>query len=158
MEKIYKTKNYKETQELGKKLAKEILNLPKKKTATVLGLSGNLGGGKTTFLQGFFKGLGIKEKVLSPTFVIMKRFQILLVVKSTLSRDFSDRCFYHFDCYRLNKPEEILELSFEKIIKNPQNIVAIEWPEKIKKYLPKETIFINFKFIDEKTRELTIKR
>jgi tRNA threonylcarbamoyladenosine biosynthesis protein TsaE len=56
-----------------------------------LGLTGNLGGGKTTFMQGLQWVLGVKEKILSPTFVIMKHFGN----------------FYHIDCYRINKPEEI---------------------------------------------------
>ena len=139
VDKKFTTTSYKQTQKLGEKLAKEILNMPKQKMAVVLGLSGNLGGGKTTFLQGFAKGLGVKEKILSPTFVIMKKF----------------KNFYHFDCYRFNKPEEILELGFKDIISNPENIVAIEWPEKVKKVLPKNTIKINFKFIDKNKREIT---
>ena len=152
VEKIYTTKSYKETQKLGQNFAREILalSLPKGEndSAAVLALCGNLGGGKTTFLQGFAKGLGIKEKILSPTFVIIKKFKVSNrpVVKSTLSRTFHDRYFYHFDCYRINNPEEILDLGFEKIISNPKNIVAIEWPEKIKKVLPKNIIKIDFKF------------
>ena len=109
------TRNYRQTQKLGERLAKEILKTPLQKTAVILGLKGNLGGGKTTFLQGFAKGLGIKEKILSPTFVIMKKFQIAPVVKSTPWRGIHDRWFYHFDCYRINKPEEILEFDFRLI-------------------------------------------
>lgn len=141
------TKNSKETQKLGETFAKKILlSQASQKTAIVLGLAGNLGGGKTTFLQGFAKGLNINDKILSPTFIIYRKFQIPKF-----------KYFYHFDCYRINKPEEILELGFEEIISNPKNIVAIEWPEKIKKFLPAKTISINFKFINEKTREINIK-
>ncbi|MEK7562437.1 MAG: tRNA (adenosine(37)-N6)-threonylcarbamoyltransferase complex ATPase subunit type 1 TsaE [Patescibacteria group bacterium] len=146
------TKSAEETQKLGKNFAKSILSSAhynmrshismREKSATVVCLRGDLGGGKTTFLQGFAKGLQIKEKILSPTFVIMKHFAN----------------FYHFDCYRINKPEEILELGFKKIILDPKNIVAIEWPEKIGKLLPKNSIKIKFKVIDEKTRELTFKK
>lgn len=143
--KKYITKNYKETQKLGENLALVVARsvaTKQPKTAVVLALRGNLGGGKTTFLQGFAKGLGIKEKILSPTFVILKKF----------------KNFYHIDCYRLNKPEEIFELNWKEIISNPKNIVAIEWPEKIKKVLPKNIIKIDFKLIDEQTRELTIEK
>lgn len=135
------TKNYKETQKLGEKFAKKILKIPQQKSAVVLGLQGNLGGGKTTFLQGFAKGLQIKEKILSPTFVILKRF----------------KNFYHIDCYRLKNEKDILELGFKEIISNPKNIVAIEWPERVKKVLPKDLIEINFKFIDENKREVNFK-
>jgi len=144
MIKKYTTKSFLETQKLGENLVLVIARTPPRrgtkqsKTAVVLALQGNLGGGKTTFLQGFAKGLNIQDKILSPTFVIMKRLGN----------------FYHFDCYRINKPEEILELGFAEIISDPKNIVAIEWPEKIKKYLPKNTIKIDFKFIDENTREI----
>ena len=141
MDKKYTTKSFQDTQKLGQDFAQEVLDLQKKSGAIVLCLEGNLGGGKTTFLQGFAKGLGIKEKILSPTFVIMKKFGN----------------FYHFDCYRINKPEEILELGWKEIISDPQNIVAIEWPEKIKKYLPKNTIKADFKFINEETREIEFK-
>jgi len=137
----YITKNYKATQKIGEVFAKEILKLPKGKSAIVLGLKGNLGAGKTTFLQGFAKGLDVKEKILSPTFVILKRF----------------KNFYHIDCYRLKNHKEVLELDFKKIISNPKNIVAIEWPEKIKKILPQNTIFIDFKFIDKNKREINFK-
>ena len=137
----YLTTSFKQTQKVGENFAKEILKLQPKNSATVLALYGNLGGGKTTFLQGFAKGLGVKDKILSPTFVIQKRFQN----------------FYHIDCYRLKKANDILELNFETIISDPKNIIAIEWPEKIKKLLPKDAIKIDFKFISENEREIKIK-
>lgn len=161
MVKKYITKSYKQTQKLGKNLAKEVLALRDSKgaphgennSAVVFGLQGNLGGGKTTFLQGFAKGLGIKEKILSPTFVILKHFKIPIYnIQNTTYTD-----FYHIDCYRLKNEKDILELDFKEIIFNPKNIVAVEWPEKIKKALPKNTGFISFKFIDKNTRELELK-
>ena len=137
------TTSYKQTQKLGEDLAKKVLRLPQDGGATVLSLRGNLGGGKTTFLQGFAIGLGIKEKILSPTFVIMKKFKFG-----------KNRNFYHFDCYRFDKAEDILELGFKEIISDPKNIVAIEWPEKVKKVLPKDFLKIKFKFIDKNKREI----
>jgi len=154
MPKKFITKSYRQTQKLGESLAKEILEIPAQKHAVVLALSGNLGGGKTTFLQGFAKGLGVKDKVLSPTFVIMKRFK---VPSSTF------QSFYHFDCYRFKKAEDILELNFKEIISNPKNIVAIEWPERIKKVLPKNTVWIKFtcpesrRRVDKTKREINFK-
>ena len=140
MDKKITTKNFKETQKLGEDFAKQILKNKPKNSAIVLALEGNLGGGKTTFLQGFAKGLGIKEKILSPTFVIMKRFGN----------------FYHIDCYRLNSEGDILELGIKEVLGNPKNIVAIEWPEKIKNILPKDAIKIEFKFIDANKRDIII--
>jgi tRNA threonylcarbamoyladenosine biosynthesis protein TsaE len=129
--------------------AKEIEN---RKSAVVLGLSGNLGGGKTTFLQGFARGLGIKEKILSPTFVIMKRFHVGALLGSLKFHD-----FYHIDCYRLKTEKDILELDFKKIISNPKNIVAVEWSERIKKALPDNSIVLSFRFIDKNKREIKFK-
>jgi tRNA threonylcarbamoyladenosine biosynthesis protein TsaE len=143
---IHITNSFEETQKLGETLAKQMMESGFKKTAVVLGLQGNLGDGKTTFLQGFAKGLGVDEKILSPTYVIQKRFGI--------KKDFEN--FYHIDCYRLNKPEEILELGWKEIILNPKNIVAVEWPDKIKKFLPKQTISINFKSASENQRKIVI--
>ena len=129
-----------QTQKIGRVLAKEILKTPLRKKARVLGLTGNLGGGKTTFLQGFAWGLRIKEKINSPTFVIMKRF----------------KNFYHFDCYRIQKQKDILDLGFEKIINNPKNIVAIEWADKIKKIIPKDTLWIKFEHLGGNKRRIVI--
>lgn len=132
----YISNSVNETKELGKKLAKQKL------LSNVIVLQGELGSGKTAFTQGFAKGLGIKDKITSPTFVIVKRF----------------KNFYHIDCYRLKSAKEIISLDFKSIIKNPKNIVIIEWPEIIKKFLPKNIITITFKFIDENKREINVRR
>ncbi|MEK7658354.1 MAG: tRNA (adenosine(37)-N6)-threonylcarbamoyltransferase complex ATPase subunit type 1 TsaE [Patescibacteria group bacterium] len=162
------TKSFKETQKIGEKLADEILKLLPQKSAIILGLNGNLGGGKTTFLQGFAKGLGIKEKILSPTFVIYKKFIISPILINKRTQNLEYRQFYHFDCYRIKNYKDFLAIGFsaqggpasgwKEIISNPKNIVAIEWPEKIKKIFPKTAVKINFKFINESARELTINK
>ncbi len=137
-----------ETKKIGNNLAHQILKNKLSKQAIVIGLEGGLGGGKTSFVQGFAKGLGVKEKILSPTFVIMKRFAIQNLRFINL---------YHFDCYRIEKPSELLELGFKKIIQNPNNIVIIEWADKVKKLLPPDASRIRFDFINEKKRKITIK-
>jgi len=142
------TKSEKETENLGKKIGKRILREKIGKSSKVLALEGDLGGGKTVFLKGLAKGLGIKEKVLSPTFIILRKFQIA-------STKFKN--FYHIDCYRIEKPKEILDLGFKEILNNPKNIVAIEWANKIKKILPKRTLKIKFKILGKKEREILIK-
>ena len=138
-----------QTKKLGQKLAKDILKKKPEKTAFVIGLEGELGSGKTTFVQGFAKALGIKEKVLSPTFVIIKRFQF----NNLTIKQFNN--FYHLDCYRIKKPRELLDLGFKEIISNPRNIVAVEWADKIKKIMPEDVLWINFEFIDEKKRKIS---
>ncbi len=152
MQAKYLTTSPSQTKKLGENLAKEILKRPLRKKALrlrsgqalrlrsgqafVIALEGDLGGGKTTFLQGFAKGLGIKEKILSPTFVLMKRFNN----------------FYHIDCYRVKNPKAILDLGFEKIIAEPKNIVAIEWADRIKEILPKDSLIIKFDFLSKEKR------
>lgn len=149
MEKEYLTKNPNQTKKLGEALAKKILKTRPRKGAFIIGLEGDLGGGKTTFLQGFAKGLGIKEKILSPTFIIMRRFRIRVN-----SRKFAD--FYHIDCYRIQRPKEILELGFKEIISNSKNLVAIEWAERIKKILPKNVFILKFEFINRDRRKIVL--
>ena len=149
MKKEYITSSSTQTKKLGQKLAKDILKKKPEKTAFVIGLEGELGSGKTTFVQGFAKALGIKEKVLSPTFVIIKRFQF----NNLTIKQFNN--FYHLDCYRIKKPRELLDLGFKEIISNPRNIVAVEWADKIKKIMPEDVLWINFEFIDEKKRKIS---
>ena len=140
------TESPNQTRKIGEVLAKEVLENPLGGRAFVLGLRGDLGGGKTVFLQGFAKGLGIKERITSPTFVLMRRFPVLA------SRY---KNFYHLDCYRIEGSKDILSLGFKDILSDPQNIVAVEWADKISKLL-KRFVLIRFKFIGEKRRELTI--
>lgn len=142
----YYTNNFLETKQLGEKIVKKVK--PIKSGATVFCLKGDLGAGKTTFLQGFGIGLKIKEKIQSPTFIIMTKY----ILKNN-----NFKKFFHFDCYRLEKPEEIINLGFEEIIANPDNLVAIEWSSKIQKFLPSKRIEIIFETIDEEKRKITVK-
>jgi tRNA threonylcarbamoyladenosine biosynthesis protein TsaE len=138
------TKSPAQTEKLGEILAKEVLKM---KRGIVLALEGDLGGGKTTFLKGFARGLKIKEKILSPTFILMRRFEI---------KNRKIKNFYHFDCYRIENEKEILNLGFKKIIFLPKNLVAVEWAEKIRKILPKNVFLIKFKILGEKKREISL--
>jgi tRNA threonylcarbamoyladenosine biosynthesis protein TsaE len=136
------SKSKAQTQKMAAKLAKKIISEGVEKHARVLALVGDLGAGKTAFTQGFIKSLRIKTHIPSPTFVIYRRYPINLKFKI---KNLKYRNIYHFDLYRIQKPKEIIDLDFKNIIKNPENIVLIEWPEKILKYLPKDTILVNFK-------------
>jgi tRNA threonylcarbamoyladenosine biosynthesis protein TsaE len=134
------TESAQETQKLGIVLAKEIIHQLAEK-ALVIGLEGELGSGKTTFIQGLAKGLGIKERLTSPTFVILKRYGRL----------------FHLDCYRINKPEEILDLDFKEILNQPEDIIVIEWAEKVKKILPKNTLWIKFEHLGQDKRRISLR-
>lgn len=140
------TDSPKQTQKIAELLIKTLITT--KNYPTVFCLHGNLGAGKTTFIQGVAKALNIKEKITSPTFVLMKNFP--------LDKKLSFTNLYHFDCYRFDKPEEVLVLNFKEIIKNPKNLVFIEWPERIKKFIPKNAVWINFKVIGKNKREIKL--
>ena len=135
------------TKEIGKNLARKILKKENPKEATVISLEGDFGGGKTTFAKGFAKGLSIRQRIKSPTFVIMRRYKVKQKSLKNLS-------FYHLDCYRIKSEKEVLDLGLKEIFKEPKNIVLIEWGEKIRKILPKKTIHIKFDFVDKKTRKI----
>ncbi len=108
-------------------------------TATVIGLSGDLGAGKTTFSQGFAKALAVTDTVQSPTFVIMK---IYAIGGSSTAFQKGFRTLIHIDAYRLDKSSELLYLGFEKMTENPENIIVIEWPERVADILPKHATLL----------------
>lgn len=127
------------TKKIGRLLAEKIATARSpKKTAVILALSGDLGSGKTVFVRGFCRFFNVTQKIVSPTFVLMRNFRLN-------SPEIKFNKIYHLDCYRLQKPKEILALNFKAIVNEPQNIVLIEWPEKIRKFLPRKTIKIEFR-------------
>ena len=125
----------------------------------IICLSGDLGTGKTTFTQGLLKGLKIKGPYTSPTFNIIKHYRVtrnakrgaktLCVPRST----FHD--IYHIDAYRIGS-KDILDLGFKDFAGQPNSIVIIEWAERIKKLLPPSALWINFKWVNEKERKITL--
>ena len=104
--------------------------------ATIVALQGDLGSGKTTFAQGFGKIMGVEENMPSPTFVIMKFYDINWKGFKKL---------IHIDAYRLEKEEELLHLGWEKLIKDPENFILVEWPERVEGIIPKDARRVYFK-------------
>lgn len=145
--KQYLTYSEKETKNLAKKLAKNF-------KGGVIGLFGELGAGKTMFAQGFAKGLGIKEKIISPTFVLIRQHKIPNT-KKTLRRSHK-LCLFHIDLYRLENTDKINFLGLEEIWSDPKNIILIEWADKIKKILPKNTTNITIEKLEGNKRSITI--
>ena len=143
------TKNPEETKEFAKVLLKEWLKTNKAKNSNwLVCLYGDLGSGKTTFVQGLAEELLVKETVNSPTFLIMKKY-------SSLKKDNKKYNLYHFDCYRISDYKEILDLGWEEIINGENNIIVIEWPGKIEDILPKKRLNLKFEFVDENTRKIS---
>jgi len=112
------SKSLKETNEIAKMFLEEILqHNTKEGGATVVGLMGNLGAGKTAFFQSTAKHLGVKGKVSSPTFVIMKKYPLKKKKYEFL---------FHLDAYRLKNEGELLHLGWQEIIDNKKHLIFIE--------------------------------
>ena len=139
-----------ETIEFAKKFTRKL------KGGESLGLVGELGSGKTTFVKGLAVGLGIKEPITSPTFVLLKEYDILRPNRHPRGVGKSVRFLVHIDAYRVEKIEDIKSVGIEDCLSRKETIVVVEWAEKIKKILPKHTIYINFKHKSEKEREILI--
>ena len=127
---------------LGEILAKKT----EKNQATIIALSGNLGAGKTTLVQILAKELGVSEKVTSPTFTIMKGYELV-------GGEFKQ--LIHMDAYRIEDLNELGPLRFSEILDNKNNLLFIEWAEKIQSALPSEIVKINIEILSDGRREIT---
>lgn len=138
---ILESNSPKETQKIAIDLAQKII---KTKKGAVITLEGELGAGKTTFTQGFADALGIKDKIKSPTFVLMKKYSIGIFN------------FYHIDCYRVKDEKDLKILELNEILNMSHNIVLIEWPERVSKIIPKNHITVHIDHVSENERKITI--
>jgi tRNA threonylcarbamoyladenosine biosynthesis protein TsaE len=144
--------------DIGRSLSRGTAKSIRENGPIVLALQGDLGAGKTTFVQGFLKGLGSKKRAASPTFVLMRRHALSGASKAAQARS-KLLNVYHIDAYRLKKPEQMAVLKFDEILAEPSNVVLIEWPERAKKLLPKNTLWLKFIYgKKENERTITIKR
>ncbi len=126
------TQSPQETIKLANKLGRHFIG------GTVLALQGDLGAGKTHFTKGLAQALNIQENITSPTFVLLKEY----LVKNN---QHNIKKLIHIDCYRLSNPEELLALGWQELINNAENLIVIEWADKIKSILPPQTRWLNFK-------------
>ena len=132
-------------------IAGEVLTaLVPPKGATVLALKGDLGAGKTAFVKALAKHVGITQEITSPTFVIMKSYEIP-------SHAFL-KTLVHIDAYRIESDDEMRVLKFGEILSDQSNLVCNEWPEKIQNLIPHHTMVIEFTLNQDGTRDLTYKK
>ncbi len=149
----YTIESIDEVRSLARNVLQKILkHKSNMKHATVIALNGELGAGKTTFAKQFAKELGIKEHVISPTFVIQKSY----IIDNNGVKSVNFTKLFHIDAYRLNGLRDARILCIEDTMQNPDHIVLIEWPENIKGALPDDIVNLNFKYIDATVREVTI--
>jgi len=118
--------------------------------ASVIALSGDLGAGKTTFVQTLARVLQIEEVVTSPTFTVMKQYVVSHQNPYNIER------LVHMDAYRLESVAEVGPLRLAEIFTTPLTLVCIEWAEKIADILPPGTIRLDFKSVSETERLVTI--
>ncbi|MDP3772036.1 MAG: tRNA (adenosine(37)-N6)-threonylcarbamoyltransferase complex ATPase subunit type 1 TsaE [bacterium] len=137
MQKIH-SRSRAETKKIARIFAASIGVLPRGKGALVVAMDGELGSGKTAFTQDFAHALGVRERVTSPSFVVMKIYPLPRRKGSGFRR------LVHIDCYRLAKPHELRALGFADMCKDAENIIAIEWAARIKKILPAHAFHLVF--------------
>lgn len=137
MEKI--CKNLSETEQFANQFADFLHG------GEIITLSGDLGAGKTTFTQFLAKSLGIKQTVTSPTFTLMNQY-----LDGRLK-------LYHFDMYRIDDIDEILETGLTEYFGAENSVCVIEWAENIKPLLPRNLIKIEITKLDDTTRKFEIK-
>ena len=133
MEKI--THSAQETKSLAQELLKTL------QPPAVIALYGDLGSGKTTFVQGLAEGLGIKQRLLSPTFIIHRVYPLK-----------NQQQFHHLDLYRV---EDAKFLGLDELFQDQKAIIVIEWAEKMEKFLPANTIKIRFEHQEGDKRKIS---
>jgi tRNA threonylcarbamoyladenosine biosynthesis protein TsaE len=119
------------------------------KNSIIIALSGELGTGKTTLTQEIGKLLGIKEKLVSPTFVIMKKYK---------TKNEKYKNLIHIDAYRLNNSQELLNLGWPELVEDKENLIIIEWPERVPECLNEDICKVFLGHQDEQTRTIEILR
>ncbi len=137
---IHLSKSLEETTEIAKEF---LISVEKEGGSKVVAFYGDLGAGKTTFIQALAKEMGINEPTTSPTFVIQKSYT---------AKKYFDKLI-HIDAYRLESGEELSKIRFEETLSTPNSLVCIEWPSNVESVLPKDAIKVECKFVDEGTRE-----
>lgn len=125
-----------ETAEIANEFAR--IELP----TTVINLIGDLGAGKTFFVKKFCKKFGI-ENVTSPTFAIVNQYK-------------NGKMIYHFDFYRIESPNEIIDLGFNDYLNDEEAVCFIEWGNRFAELLPKKRIDIEFLVKENFEREITV--
>jgi tRNA threonylcarbamoyladenosine biosynthesis protein TsaE len=117
----------------------------------VIGLRGDLGAGKTALVKELGLALDIEETVTSPTFGILRVYDIPAHAGSPFAR------LAHMDAYRLDGEEDLAPLGWDRLIADATTLVCVEWPERIVGAMPEDTLYIDIAHVDETTRRVNIK-
>ncbi len=137
------THSTEETREVGRNFARTL------SPGTLVCFEGNLGAGKTTFIQGLLDGLGAEKPFVSPTFILMKQYDLAVSTPAGI------KYIYHADAYRLGA-KEFREIGFEEWITDAQGITLLEWPERIAEILPEKYVTVKIESVSENERRIEI--
>jgi tRNA threonylcarbamoyladenosine biosynthesis protein TsaE len=140
MNEEYVTNSFEETQKLGEEFAQKLV------LGDFVAFYGNLGSGKTTFIQGLARGLGVKRRIISPTFIIVRHYKI------------ENGSFYHIDLYRTENKNDLLGLGLDEIIEDKNNIIALEWAEKMGEMLPQKRIDVHCEYLENDKRRIAVRK
>ncbi len=116
--------------------------------ATIVGLYGDLGSGKTSFVQQIAQALGVTGSVQSPTFVLIKNYKIKNYKNFTT--------LVHIDAYRLENGADLEKLGWRDLAANPANLILIEWADRVADILPTDARKIYFEYKDDTTRKIAL--
>jgi tRNA threonylcarbamoyladenosine biosynthesis protein TsaE len=137
------TKSPEETKKMGSELASKL------NSGDSVLLYGDLGAGKTTFVQGLAAGLGIKDRILSPTFVLHR-------VHEVKDQDF--KTLNHIDLYRIDEPTKIESLGLSELFEDEGSVTLVEWADRIKDFTPNKGYKILLKYLSNNQREIEIEK
>ena len=133
---VYVTHSERETEDLGVELARQLPD------GSVVAFYGELGSGKTAFVRGMARGMGIDALVSSPTFTIVNEYV-------------GARSLFHFDMYRLGSADELFDIGWEDYLAR-NGVCAVEWSENVEDAFEGDEIVVSFRKLDETTREITV--
>ena len=136
-----------ETKKLAARLVAVLASRPgMHATSTIVALQGNLGAGKTVFVKGAARALGVIDEVTSPTFVIEKIYH--------LPEGAAWKHLVHIDAYRMEGEEELTTIGWHDIATDPNNLIMIEWPEQVGLGVPERAVWIEFDAVNETERNI----
>ena len=133
---VYITKSEQETEDLGARIARELPD------GSVVAFYGELGSGKTAFVRGMARGMGIDALVSSPTFTIVNEY-------------IGARSLFHFDMYRLGSADELFDIGWEDYLAR-NGVCAVEWSENVEDAFEGDEVVVTFRKLDGTTREITV--
>ncbi len=139
MERVVITEGPEETVRLGEELAQAL------RPGDVVALVGELGSGKTTLVKGIAQGLFVKEPVISPSFLLARSYRGRMPL-------------HHLDAYRVNSPEELVEVGLLELLPPEEGVTVVEWADRVEELIPPGSLWVHLEHLDQDRRRLTLRR